>query len=292
MMKPPPPKNEAERIAALKAYQVLDTDPEQAFDNLTRPAARVCATGCIELHALASKLRRSNEELSEFATIAAHDLQEPLRKLVSFSQLLKTDIGEELSDRAAEDLMYITDAAMRMQKLIGDLLDLSRVGTASLNYTLIPLDDCVRSALEALSLRIEESSADVIVDKLPMVNGDRRLLTQLFQNLIGNALKFVSDDKPRVHINCARGEGQTVIGVKDNGIGIEPQFAKKIFEPFKRVHERSRYDGTGIGLAIARKAVERHGGHIWVESKLGEGSHFRFTLAGLDEGPNSANTDG
>ncbi len=231
-----------------------------------------------EMRGLAQQLYASNQELEQFTSIAAHDLQEPIRKLVSFSGLLRSDLPDELPDRAAQDLTYIEDAARRMQRLIRDLLDLSRAGTSKLATEEISPRDCVDDALRALSLRVEETGTSVEIDDLPPVRGDRTLLNQLFQNLISNAIKFVREGRPVVHVTYAFDDGRQVFGIRDNGIGMQPEHADTIFAPFKRLHDRSEFEGTGIGLSIARKAVERHGGEIWVESEPGHGSHFKFTL--------------
>ncbi len=224
-------------------------------------------------------LVRKNAELDEFTYIASHDLQEPLRKLTAFTDFLKKDIGEGLSPRVEKDLNFIVDAANRMQTLVQDLLQLSRVGKAAMKRERVPLNECVRAALDALAIRIESAGAEIVQDELPEVWGDRTLLTQLFQNLIGNALKFIPEGvKPKIHVTYELTNDQAVLGVKDNGIGIKPEYAEQIFSPFKRLHGRDKYEGSGIGLSICRKAVERHGGTIWVESELGRGAYFKFTL--------------
>lgn len=232
------------------------------------------------LHELREEaLLRRAEELDEFASVASHELQEPLRKLVAFSSLLAQDLGPELPERAERDLWYITDAAGRMLRLVQDLLTLSRVGRAALRWDRISLDYCADLAIEALLSRIEESHAEITRDPLPEVWGDWTMLVQLYQNLIANALKFVRRPPPVVRLTCQERDGLRVFGVKDNGIGIAPEDADQIFLPFKRLHGRDQYEGTGIGLAICRKVVERHRGTIWVESELNKGAHFRFTLA-------------
>ncbi len=233
---------------------------------------------CNELRELSEQLERSNRELKDFTHIAAHDLQEPLRKMISFSSLLKCDLGSDLPERAVQDLGYITGAAGRMQNLIQDLLKFSRAGSAALNEGDVPLSECVDQAIDTLSLRVEETGAVLSVDELPTLKGDRTLLTLLFQNLIGNALKFVSDRPPNIAVTAGIEDGRLVIGVKDNGIGMDPKYAEQIFVPFRRLHGREQFEGTGIGLAVTRKVVERHGGRIWVESAPGAGSHFKFTL--------------
>ncbi len=225
-------------------------------------------------------LARSNSELEQFASVASHDLQEPLRKLVSFSELLRADLGGELTDRAAQDLEFITDAARRMRTLVRDLLTLSRTGTSEMKVRAVSLETCVDRVLEALELRISETRAVITRDPLPEVQGDPTLLEELFQNLLSNALKFIAPGaSPRIHITAESGPDDTwVVGVRDEGIGIEPERLTEIFRPFRRLHSSDKYPGTGIGLAIARKAVDRHGGRLWVESAKGAGSHFRFTL--------------
>jgi signal transduction histidine kinase len=235
---------------------------------------------CLELQATTGRLAQANQELQEFSSIAAHDLQEPLRKVVAFGGLLRKDLGDELPHRAEQDVGFMTDAALRMQRLISDLLALSRAGSQEMHCESFELRECVDVALEALSLRIEETGAQVSVDTLPTLSGDRTLLSQLFQNLLGNALKFVDQRQPRLHVSCVREGGRTILGVQDNGIGIPPEQVERIFTPFRRLHGLSEYEGSGIGLSVARKAVTRHGGSIWVESEPGQGSHFRFTLPG------------
>ncbi|HTU26397.1 MAG TPA: ATP-binding protein [Pirellulales bacterium] len=228
-----------------------------------------------------SQLEQKNAQLDQYAYIASHDLQEPLRKLISFSQLLEQDAGGQLNEAAKKDLFYIIESARRMQKLVQDLLAFSRAGRAAMNWETVDLNECVDRALEALALRIEESRAQISRDPLPIVRGDRTLLTQLYQNLICNALKFIADRSPNVHVTAERADEAWTLGVKDDGIGIAPQYAEQIFAPFQRLHGRSEYEGTGVGLAICQTAAERHGGQIWVESQPGAGSHFKFTL-GVD----------
>ncbi|HPF37804.1 MAG TPA: PAS domain S-box protein [Phycisphaerae bacterium] len=232
-----------------------------------------------ELVRHARTLETKNEQLAQFTSFASHDLQEPLRKLVSFSELLVADAGDALPEAARVDLVYITDAAVRMKTLVGDLLTLSRSDSAELNRSDTPLDRCVDAALSMLDERIEESGAEIRRSPLPVVQCDETLITQLFQNLIGNALKYCSKDRPPiVNIHSASVDGVDTISVADNGIGIDPKYAKRVFEPFRRLHSRSAYEGSGIGLAICARIVDRHGGRIWVESRVGEGAVFHFTL--------------
>jgi signal transduction histidine kinase len=224
-------------------------------------------------------LLRRNIELDEFSYVASHDLQEPLRKLITFSDHLRKDLGPTLPARAAQDVTFIVDAATRMQTLIQDLLALSRAGRIAMKYQWVWLDTCVDRVLETLAVRIQETQASITCAPLPAVWGDPTLLTQLYQNLIENALKFAAHDSPVIRITAEQHAEQWIFGVQDNGIGLKPEYAEQIFTPFKRLHSRAEYEGTGIGLAICRKAIERHGGTIWVESTPGKGAHFKFTLA-------------
>ncbi|EMI52169.1 sensor histidine kinase [Rhodopirellula sallentina] len=223
-------------------------------------------------------LEEQNHELDQFTYIASHDLQEPVRKLVSFSRLLEQDIDCELNEDAQRDLEFIVDAANRMRNLVQALLELSRVGRAAMKHDPVDLGECVDDAINALQLAIEESDAVVSRDDLPVVVGDRVMLTQLYQNLISNALKFVKEQTPVVHLTCYMGEGQVLLGVRDNGIGMKSEYAERIFQPFQRLHNRGEYEGTGIGLSICKRTVQRHGGEISVESELGKGTHFYFSL--------------
>ncbi len=227
----------------------------------------------------AEELSEANQELEQFAYAASHDLQEPVRTLVSFSTFLREDLGDELSPEAATDLEHITNAARRMQRLVRDLLALSRASRSALQMTEVALEDCVRDSLDALRERVTETGARVEQMQLPVVSGDRRLLTQLFQNLLSNAMKFqCGKETPAITIAARRQDSMWLVEVKDNGIGIEQEYADQIFAPFKRLHGLEDYEGSGVGLAICRRAVERHSGRIWVESKPGNGSRFQFTL--------------
>jgi signal transduction histidine kinase len=223
-------------------------------------------------------LRLRNTELDEFNYVASHDLQEPVRKLVVFSEHLRRDLGANLPSRAARDVDFIVDAATRMQALIQELLALSQAGRMAMQYEWVSLNACADRALEGLTMRLQDTHATVTRDALPTIWGDPTLLTQVYQNLIDNALKFVHDQPPAVHLTAVQEASRWVFGVRDNGIGVKRDFAERIFVPFQRLHNRTDYPGTGIGLSICRKAVERHGGRIWVESQPGQGAHFKFTL--------------
>jgi PAS domain S-box-containing protein len=224
------------------------------------------------------ELKRSNAELEQFAYVASHDLQEPLRMVSSYTQLLMRRYGDRLDGDAREFTAYIVDGATRMKQLIEDLLAYSRVGTKGKEFKPVPVESALRRAIVNLRAAIEESGAAVTYDTLPVVHGDDMQLAQLFQNLIGNALKFRSASVPRIHVSSIDKKEQSEIVVADNGIGIEAQYFERIFMVFQRLHNKGEYPGTGIGLAICKKVVERHGGSIWVESKPGEGSAFHFTL--------------
>ncbi|MCI0506657.1 MAG: ATP-binding protein [Gammaproteobacteria bacterium] len=226
----------------------------------------------------AQELERSNAELEQFAYVASHDLQEPLRIVASYTQLLARRYRDKLDNDANEFMDFIVDAATRMQDLINDLLSYSRVGTRGHEFEPTDLNKVLKNSLQNLDLRIKDSGAAITFDHLPTLMGEDRQLLQLFQNLIGNALKFRGEDPPKVHVGVIQHPGEYVFSVRDNGIGIDPQYAERIFLVFQRLHARGEYPGTGIGLAICKKIVERHGGRIWVESAPGSGSTFRFTI--------------
>jgi light-regulated signal transduction histidine kinase (bacteriophytochrome) len=244
----------------------------------SKSAEEALADRTAQLERINRELIALNAELDDFTNMASHDMQEPLRTLMAFSDLLRKDLGDSLSEQAAKDLTFITDAAKRMQALIQDLLALSRAGRAPQKKEKVSLRECADLALEALAMRVKETGAQIIHDKLPDVWGDSTLLTQLYQNLISNALKFSGDQRPMIQLTFEERAGTQVFGVKDNGIGIEPNYAREVFKPFRRLHGRAEYEGSGVGLAICRKIVDRHGGKIWVESEPGKGAHFRFTF--------------
>jgi light-regulated signal transduction histidine kinase (bacteriophytochrome) len=225
-------------------------------------------------------LKRSNTELEQFAYVASHDLQEPLRGIAGCVQILERRYRGKLDERADELIHHAVDGAQRMQSLIVDLLAFSRVVTRGEALEPVGCDSIVKTALANLEAGIREKNAVVTVGELPAVIGDRSQLVQLFQNLIGNALKFTDDTRrPEISVSARMDpSGYWRFEVRDNGIGIEPQYFQRIFRIFQRLHTRAEYPGTGIGLAICQKIVERHGGEIWVESKPGQGSTFGFTL--------------
>lgn len=215
------------------------------------------------LESQTEELRRSNLELEQFAYVASHDLQEPLRKVASFCQLLQRRYHGQLDERADAYIDFAVEGAKRMQTLINDLLAFSRVGRTK-NFAHVDLEGALGEALSSLSTRLEEVDAEVTNDPLPTVEGDGTLLTQVFFNLVGNAVKFRGQEPPRVHISVERSGDEWIFCCADNGIGIEPQYAERIFVIFQRLHTRDKYTGTGIGLAMCKKIVEFHGGHIWL----------------------------
>jgi PAS domain S-box-containing protein len=227
------------------------------------------------------ELKRSNEELGQFAYIASHDLQEPLRMVASYTQLLSKRYKGKLDADADEFIAFAVDGASRMQQLIEDLLAFSRVATTGNALLDTSSEYALEQALQNLHWAIKDSGAQVTHDPLPTVQADEMQLVQLFQNLVGNAVKYQSPGIPRVHVSATRhGKTSWTFAVKDNGLGIDPQYFERIFGMFQRLHKRDEFSGTGVGLAICKKIMERHGGSLWVESQPGQGSTFSFALAG------------
>ena len=233
----------------------------------------------LEQQRSAKDLERSNQELQNFAYVASHDLQEPLRTLSGFSDLMSRRYRGRLDAEADEYLGYIRDGASRLQALIRDLLEYSRVGTRGGVPAPVESEEVLREALADLHAAEYESAAQISQDPLPRVCADRTQLRQLLVNLIGNAIKYRRPDlEPRIHVSAQSAEGFWQFSVRDNGLGIEPQHFDRVFLIFQRLHGRGEYAGTGIGLAICKKIVQRHGGRLWLESTAGEGSTFFFTL--------------
>jgi len=243
------------------------------------------------LSRLVSKLSTANRDLSQFAYVASHDLQEPLRMISSYLQLLSRRYSGHLDKDADEFIGYAVDGANRLQRMINDLLVLSRIGTRGGAFAKTDVDLVLNLAMTNLKIVIEESSAKITYGNLPTVDADEVQLTMLFQNLIANAIKFRSDNSPAIDVSAERGVGEWVFSVRDNGIGIDPQYQNRLFVIFERLHSAAKYSGTGIGLALCRRIVERRGGRIWVESALGKGSTFRFTIPDEKDEPNAGDLE-
>ncbi|MCU4973969.1 ATP-binding protein [Halobacteria archaeon AArc-m2/3/4] len=224
------------------------------------------------------QLEESNERLQQFAYIASHDLQEPLRMVTSYLQLLEHRYSDDLDEDAKEFIEFAVDGAERMEAMIEGLLTYSRVETQGQSFDSVDLEAVLDDVLTDLGLRIDETDAEITAESLPIVSGDASQLHQLFQNLLENALQYSGEQKPRVSISATRDEDEWMISVSDTGIGIDQEDADRIFEVFQRLHSHEEYKGTGIGLALCQRIVKRHGGKIWVDSEPEEGSTFSFTL--------------
>lgn len=232
-----------------------------------------------DLRKLMEDLARSNKELDQFASIASHDLQSPLRTVAGFVELLGERYKGKLDEKADEYIARAVNGAKRMSVLIHDLYVYSRIGTQGKQLSRVSMGTLFEGAIDNLKEIIDENEAVITCDQLPDVEGDDTQLVQLFQNLVGNAIKFRKKDAPpSIRISAERKQGEWVFGVHDNGIGIEPRFYERVFVIFQRLHASEEYPGTGLGLALCKKIVERHGGRIWIESKPGEGSNFYFTM--------------
>jgi PAS domain S-box-containing protein len=269
----------------------LDRPAPEAGDGQAGPAIRVAMSDISdrkqaeELRHAAILLERSNKDLEQFAFVASHDLQEPLRQVVSFTNLLRNKYKGKLDDTADEYIEYAVNGAQRMSNLIRDLLAYARVDARGGPAGTIACQEALDTALVNLDVVIAESGARVTHDGLPAVVADKTRLTQLFQNLVGNAIKFRRPGlAPRIHVGAKPDGDQWVLSVRDNGIGIAADQYERVFGVFQRLHPIDTYPGTGIGLAICRKIVERHGGRIWVESTVGEGTTFYFSMPASDLG--------
>jgi signal transduction histidine kinase len=269
------------------AITIYSRQPDSFFEDevsLLMELANDIAHGVMTLrlraaHARAEEeVRRSNSDLQQFAYAASHDLQEPLRGIAGFARLLERRYKGKFDRKADEFIDYIIDDVKRMQALINDLLEYSRIEARGKVFKAVNCSVALEEAFYNLRSVIEETAADITYDLLPTVMADAPQLKRLFQNLIGNAIKFKGEERPRLHISAERRENDWVFSVKDNGIGFDVQFADRIFVVFQRLHARQDYPGTGIGLAICKRIVEHHGGHIWAESELGKGSTFYFTI--------------
>jgi light-regulated signal transduction histidine kinase (bacteriophytochrome) len=225
-----------------------------------------------------ANLERSNTELQQFAYIASHDLNEPLRMIASYLQLLNDRSKDKLDERSQEFIGFAVDGARRMRALISDLLEYSRLDVRTDSFGPTKSEEVLQSVLQNLKVAAHENGATIDHEPMPEVVADPVQLAQVFQNLIGNAIKFHGTEPPRIHVGAQRNGRDWTFSVRDNGIGVDPKYFDRIFQIFQRLHTRKEYSGTGMGLAICKKIVERHGGHIWIESASGNGSTFFFTL--------------
>nr|WP_235019814.1 PAS domain S-box protein [Natrialba sp. INN-245] len=264
-----------------------DTTPREFTDedvNFVRSVANVLAEAIERrqyqerLEALVTDLEKSNERLEQFAYAASHDLQEPLRMVSSYLQLIERRYDETLDEDGREFLAYAVDGADRMRKMIDGLLEYSRVETQGGEFEPVDLESIVDNVRTDLQVKIENHDAEITVDELPRVEGDEEQLWQVFQNLLSNAIEYSGDEPPQIHVTAERSGSEWTVSVADDGIGIEPDRQERIFEVFRRLHGPDEYSGTGIGLALCQRIVERHGGDIWVDSTPGEGATFSFTL--------------
>ena len=224
------------------------------------------------------ELKRSNLELQQFAYVASHDLQEPLRMTISYLSLLQRRYADKLDPKAMEYVINATQGGERMRELIDDLLEYSRVDSKGAPFTAVDMGKVMERTLELLKVPIDESQASIEVGFLPVISADESQMVQVLQNLVGNAIKFNDKGRPRVQITAVPRPSEWVFSVKDDGIGLDMKYADKIFQMFQRLHSKDEYPGSGVGLAIAKKIIERHGGRIWVDSEEGKGATFHFTI--------------
>ncbi|MGZ5243082.1 MAG: GAF domain-containing sensor histidine kinase [Bacteroidia bacterium] len=258
------------RLAALKATRQLKAHKENLEIEIKQRTEELTISN--------KELTRSNLDLEQFAYISSHDLKEPLRMVSMYAQLFSEKYARKLDEDGKEYLAYLMEGAERMEALINDVLNYSRVGRENNGRQDIALNEVVGNSIKNLQTLIEKNQAEITVGELPVVNAISSQMMQLFQNLIENAIKFRRDENPKININAVKEDDKWLFSVADNGIGIDPVYEDKIFQLFQRLHTREQYPGTGIGLAICKKIVEQYNGKIWVESKVGEGTTFYFTL--------------
>lgn len=290
-------RHEAQTVASGDAnHEVHVTGPREIMELAADVEAmrRQLIFSLDDLSFKASELQRSNRELEQFAYVASHDLQEPLRKVASFCQMLESRYADRLDERAKQYIAYAVDGAKRMQGLINDLLAFSRVGQPGADFRPVDLNEAAGQAVSELEAAIADSDATITVDRLPVVSGDRTLLIQLFQNLMANSIKFRRvDAPPAIKLTAERDGNMWEFACQDNGIGIEPTYRERVFVIFQRLHPRDAYPGTGIGLALCRKIVDFHGGKIWIDDRPSSatGTTIRWTLPMTATRPSVTNGD-
>jgi light-regulated signal transduction histidine kinase (bacteriophytochrome) len=267
----------AVELALLRSEVATLTQLLEVHEQTAHTQAWRLEAALTELQRTTAELSRSNGELEQFAYVASHDLQEPLRMISSYTQLLAQRYRDKLDQDAKDFIDYAVSGAQRMQLLINDLLAYSRVGTRGEPPEPIAAEETLRQATANLSMAIGEAGAEVTNESLPTVSADGGQLVQVFQNLIANAIKFRGAEPPRIHLSAEPTENAWLFRIRDNGVGIDPKYFSRLFQIFQRLHSK-KVPGTGIGLATCRRIVERHGGKIWVESEAGKGSTFCFTL--------------
>jgi PAS domain S-box-containing protein len=251
---------------------VLDARLKQERQEALRKIAEMKLQKSVE------DLKKSNEELEQFAYVASHDLQEPLRMVSSYTQLLEKRYSDKLDQDAHDFINFAVDGAHRMQRLINDLLEYSRLTTRGKEFSETDACSVLGKAIRNLQIKIEDNGAVITNGELPKVKADEEQLIRIFQNLVDNAIKFRATENPRIHVDCRSKDNFWMFSVKDNGIGIDAKYKERIFQLFQRISNRTEYSGTGIGLAICKRIIERHGGRIWMESEPGNGTTFFFTL--------------
>ena len=258
-------------LEAMNAALEREIEQRNVVENKVRDKAR-------HLQSVLDDLKKRNEELEQFAYVASHDLQEPLRMVASYTQLLAERYKGKLDEKAERYIGYAVDGATRMQRLIEALLAFSRITTHGAVFADVDSQQALAAALSNLEALIQRSGAEVTNDNLPEVRADSGQLTRVFQDLVGNALKFRSKTPPRIHVRAEPDGSSWRFSVRDNGIGIDPQYAERVFVIFQRLHSRTEYPGTGIGLALCKRIIERHGGRIWFDCREKQGTTFHFTL--------------
>jgi len=242
------------------------------------PAAKDKLRTAEDFKALAEELTRSRKELEQFTSVASHDLQEPLVSAAGFIDLAQSRSKGKLDPQADEFLTLASQSMMRMRSLLQDLLAFSRTTSRAVPFETVQGDLVFKNAAEALADKIETSQAVITKNALPEILCDGKQISQVFQNLLANAIKFHSEEKPRIHVDCIKNESEWIFSVKDNGIGFEQKYAQEIFAPFRRLHAQKEYTGNGMGLGVCKKIIERHGGKIWADSTPGQGATFFFSL--------------